>query len=66
MGDIGAACQEVAERAGYGVVREYVGHGIGRQMHEDPAVPNYGKKHSGLKLEEGMVIAIEPMINMGT
>ena len=66
LGDVGAACQEIAEAAGYGVVREYVGHGIGRNMHEDPNVPNWGRKHTGLKLVSGMVIAIEPMINMGT
>ena len=56
----------VAEAAGFGVVREYVGHGIGRDMHEDPNVPNYGRKHSGIRLEPGMVLAIEPMINAGT
>lgn len=66
LGDIGAACQEIAEAAGYGVVREYVGHGIGRDMHEDPNVPNYGRRHTGILLEPGMVLAIEPMINMGT
>ena len=66
MGDIGHAVQVVAEAAGYGVVREYVGHGIGRDMHEDPNVPNYGRRHTGVKLEVGMVLAIEPMINMGT
>ena len=66
LGDIGHACQEIAERQGYGVVREYVGHGIGHNMHEDPNVPNYGKKHHGILLEEGMCLAIEPMINMGT
>ena len=66
LGDIGAACQEIAEAAGYGVVREYVGHGIGHDMHEDPNVPNWGRKHTGLKLEAGMVLAIEPMINVGT
>ncbi|MEG1517265.1 MAG: type I methionyl aminopeptidase [Raoultibacter sp.] len=66
LGDIGAAVQEIAEEAGFGVVREYVGHGIGRNMHEDPNVPNYGRKHTGLKLEVGMVLAIEPMINVGT
>lgn len=66
LGDIGHACQELAERTGYGVVREYVGHGIGHEMHEDPAVPNFGKAHSGPKLKAGMVLAIEPMINMGT
>ena len=58
--------QSVAEEAGYGVVREYVGHGIGRDMHEDPNVPNFGRKHTGVKLEAGMVLAIEPMINLGT
>lgn len=66
LGDIGAAVQEVAEAAGFGVVREYVGHGIGRNMHEDPNVPNYGRRHTGIKLEPGMVLAIEPMINAGT
>lgn len=66
LGDIGAAIQSIAEGQSYGVVREYVGHGIGRNMHEDPNVPNYGRKHSGLRLEVGMVLAIEPMINVGT
>ena len=66
MGDIGAAVQAVAEAAGYGVVRDYVGHGIGRNMHEDPNVPNFGHPHTGLLLEVGMVLAIEPMVNMGT
>lgn len=66
LGDIGAAVQEIAEAEDYGVVREYVGHGIGRNMHEDPNVPNYGKRHTGILLEPGMVLAIEPMINMGT
>ena len=66
LGDVGHACQEHAEAHGYGVVREYVGHGVGRDMHEDPNVPNYGHRHMGLRLEEGMVIAIEPMICMGT
>lgn len=66
LGDIGHAVQSVAEAAGYGVVREYVGHGVGRNLHEDPNVPNYGHKHHGLKLEVGMVLAIEPMINIGT
>ena len=65
LGDIGAAVQEIAEAEGYGVVREYVGHGIGRNMHEDPNVPNYGHRHTGIKLEPGMVLAIEPMINLG-
>lgn len=66
LGDIGHAVQTIAEDAGYGVVREYVGHGIGRVMHEEPNVPNYGRKHTGVLLEVGMVLAIEPMINMGT
>ena len=66
LGDIGAAVQEIAEEAGYGVVREYVGHGIGRDMHEEPNVPNFGRKHTGVRLEAGMVLAIEPMINVGT
>lgn len=66
LGDIGAAVQEIAEDEGYGVVREYVGHGIGRDMHEDPNVPNYGRRHTGILLEPGMVFAIEPMINLGT
>lgn len=67
IGDIANAIQEHTEkRHGYGVVRELVGHGLGRELHEDPQVPNYGKKGSGTKLKEGMVLAIEPMINMGT
>lgn len=66
LGDIGYAIQHLAEKAGYSVVREYVGHGIGRNMHEDPNVPNYGHRHTGIKLEAGMVLAIEPMINMGS
>ena len=63
---LGYAVQSIAEAQGYGVVRDYVGHGIGRHMHEDPNVPNYGRPHSGIELEVGMVLAIEPMINMGT
>ena len=63
--DIGAAIQTIAEGAGFSVVREYVGHGIGRQMHEDPNVPNYGRPGTGPKLEVGMVFAIEPMVNAG-
>ena len=66
LGDIGFAVQSIAEAEGYGVVREYVGHGIGRDMHEDPNVPNYGRRHRGIVLEEGMCFAIEPMITMGT
>ncbi len=66
VGDIAFAVQEHTERKhGYGVVRELVGHGLGKDLHEDPQVPNYGKRGSGTKLKEGVVIAIEPMINMG-
>ncbi|MBF4509576.1 MAG: type I methionyl aminopeptidase [Aeromicrobium sp.] len=63
--DISAAVQSVAEAAGFAVVREYVGHGIGRSMHEDPQVPNYGRAGTGPTLKAGMVFAIEPMINAG-
>ncbi len=66
LGDIGHYVQSHAESNGYSVVRALVGHGIGRQMHEDPSVPNYGKKGTGIRLKKGMTIAIEPMINMGT
>ncbi|MBL0104907.1 MAG: type I methionyl aminopeptidase [Bacteroidetes bacterium] len=66
LGDVSSAIQEHAESFGFGVVRELVGHGIGRHLHEKPEVPNYGKRGSGLVLKEGLVIAIEPMINMGT
>lgn len=65
VGDISAAVQTHAEKYGYGVVRELVGHGLGRNMHEDPEVPNYGARGRGPLLKEGMVICIEPMINMG-
>jgi methionyl aminopeptidase len=65
LGDVGHAVQEVAEDAGFAVVREYVGHGIGRAMHEDPSVPNYGTPGRGVVLAEGMVLAIEPMVNAG-
>jgi methionyl aminopeptidase len=65
VGDIGHAVQEHAEKNGFGVVRELVGHGVGLALHEKPEVPNYGKRGAGVKLEEGMVIAIEPMINAG-
>jgi methionyl aminopeptidase len=65
VGDIGYAVQEHAEKHGFGVVKELVGHGVGLHLHEKPEVPNYGKRGSGIKLEEGMVIAIEPMINAG-
>ncbi|MDX1652743.1 MAG: type I methionyl aminopeptidase [Brumimicrobium sp.] len=66
IGDIGYHIQEHAEKHGYGVVRELVGHGIGRTMHEEPQVPNYGRRGRGKKIQEGLTIAIEPMINMGT
>jgi len=66
IGDIGAAIQEFTEARGYGIVRELVGHGLGRKMHEEPQVPNYGKRGRGKKIQEGLVIAIEPMINLGT
>jgi methionyl aminopeptidase len=65
LGDIGAAIQQVAEAAGFGVVRDLVGHGIGRELHEEPQVPNYGKAGRGVRLQIGMVLAIEPMINAG-
>ena len=65
LGDIGWAVQEHAEGNGYSVVRDYVGHGIGRKMHEDPQIPNYGRPGTGAKLKAGYVFAIEPMINMG-
>ncbi|HEY1054227.1 MAG TPA: type I methionyl aminopeptidase [Emticicia sp.] len=65
VGDISYAVQEHAEKHSYGVVKELVGHGVGFKLHEKPEVPNYGKRGSGIKLEEGMVLAIEPMINMG-
>ena len=66
IGDIAFAVQQHAELNGFGVVRELVGHGVGVKLHEKPEVPNYGKRGTGAKLEEGMVIAIEPMINAGT
>jgi methionyl aminopeptidase len=65
LGDVGAAVQEHVEAHGFSVVREFVGHGIGTRLHEDPQVPNYGTRGSGPKLREGMVIAIEPMVNAG-
>lgn len=65
IGDVSAAIQEYCEKRGYSVVRELVGHGIGKQMHEEPEVPNYGRKGSGALLREGMCICIEPMINLG-
>ncbi len=66
MGDVGAAVQGVVEGAGYSVVREYVGHGIGRAMHERPDVPNYGRAGKGSRLARGMTLAIEPMVNVGS
>jgi methionyl aminopeptidase len=65
MGDVSSAIQRVAEAAGLSVVRSLVGHGVGRSMHEDPQVPNYGKPGRGPRLEEGMVLAIEPMMTAG-
>jgi methionyl aminopeptidase len=66
IGDISYAIQQYAEKNGFGVVRELVGHGLGRTMHEEPEVPNYGKRGDGPKIKEGLVLAIEPMINLGT
>ncbi|MDR3561435.1 MAG: type I methionyl aminopeptidase [Negativicutes bacterium] len=66
LGDIGHAIQSYVEHEGFSVVRDFTGHGIGRNMHEDPAVPNYGEPGKGTKLVEGMVITIEPMVNMGS
>jgi len=66
VGDVGFAIQNYCESFGYGIVRELVGHGLGRKMHEDPEMPNYGKRGRGKKFKEGMVVAIEPMVNMGT
>ncbi|PQJ20552.1 MULTISPECIES: type I methionyl aminopeptidase [Nonlabens] len=66
VGDVGYAIQNYCESFGYGVVRELVGHGIGKVMHEDPQMPNYGKRGRGKKFVEGMTVAIEPMINLGT
>ena len=65
LGDIGSAIQTHCEKAGYGVVREFVGHGIGREMHEDPEVCNYGRRGNGIVLKSGMTLAIEPMITLG-
>ena len=66
LGDVGAAIQDVADRGGYGIVRDLVGHGIGRSPHEEPQVPNYGRVGKGMPLEEGLVLAIEPMLNLGS
>jgi len=65
LGDVGAAIQRHAEALGYSIVRDFVGHGIGQAMHEPPSVPNHGREGSGLRLKPGMVIAIEPMLNVG-
>jgi methionyl aminopeptidase len=65
LGDVGAAIEAVADKHGYGLVRDFVGHGIGRAMHEPPNVPNYGQRGRGLRLREGLVIAIEPMFTLG-
>jgi methionyl aminopeptidase len=66
LGDIGFAVQSHAEAQGYSIVRDYVGHGIGRRMHEDPQIPNYGKPGKGPKIKKGYVFALEPMVNMGS
>ena len=66
LGDVGAAIQSYAEANGFSTVREFVGHGVGRSLHEDPQVPHYGKPHTGLRLQRGMVFTVEPMINAGT
>ena len=65
-GDVGAAIQAVIEEAGFGVVRNYVGHGVGRQMHEPPSMPNYGTANTGIVLRKGLVIALEPMATVGS
>jgi len=65
IGDVGAAVQEIVEANGFSVVREFVGHGIGTKLHEEPQIPNYGSPGQGTKLREGMVLAIEPMVNSG-
>ena len=66
IGDIGSAVQDCAEAAGYSVVRKYVGHGVGAELHEDPEVPNFGTKGRGVRIYSGMTLAIEPMVNQGT
>ena len=66
LGDVGYAIQNYCEERGYSVVREMIGHGVGRKLHEAPEVPNYGRRGNGVMLKSGMTIAIEPMINMGT
>lgn len=66
IGDIGYVIEKYVTGFNYNVVRDFVGHGVGRQLHEEPQIPNYGKKGSGTRIKEGMVLAIEPMVNMGT
>ena len=66
LGDLGSVVQKIAEDAGFSVVRAFVGHGIGKKLHEEPPVPNYGEPDRGLRLKEGMVLAIEPMVNAGS
>jgi methionyl aminopeptidase len=66
VGDISYAIQKYVDSFGYGIVRDFVGHGVGRTMHEEPQIPNYGKPHTGPELKAGTIIAIEPMINLGT
>jgi len=65
LGDISAAVQDIVEAAGYSVVRDFVGHGIGKSLHEEPQIPNFGKKGRGIELKSGMILAIEPMVNEG-
>ena len=66
LGDISSSVQQIVEIPGFSVVRDFVGHGIGRNLHEDPQIPNYGKKGRGIELKRGMILAIEPMVNQGT
>ncbi len=66
LGDISSSVQQIVEVPGFSVVRDFVGHGIGRNLHEDPQIPNYGKKGRGIELKRGMILAIEPMVNQGT
>mgnify|MGYP004698916203 FL=1 len=66
LGDVGNAIQKYVESNGFAVVKDFAGHGVGKAMHEDPCIPNFGRKGRGIKIEEGMVLAIEPMVNVGT
>jgi len=66
VGDIGYAIENYADQFGYGIIRDLVGHGVGHEVHEDPNIPNYGKKNTGMELKEGMTVAIEPMLTLGT